>query len=148
MAERTVLVVANAIDNSPGYVGERFVERGYTLRTALRDKGEIPTDLGGVDAVLLLGSEWSVHSPVDPAALEAECDLVRTASAAGVPVLGLCYGAQVVAAALGGRVGLAERPELGFVEVASDDEGLVASGAWPQFHLDVVDAPSAPSSAL
>jgi GMP synthase-like glutamine amidotransferase len=137
----TALVVANASDNSPGYVGERFVERGYRLRMALREKGEIPTDLDGVDAVLLLGSEWSVHSPVDPVALGAEFDLVRTARAAGVPLLGLCYGAQVVAAALGGRVWLAEQPEVGFVDVTSDDEALVASGAWPQFHLDVVEAP-------
>jgi GMP synthase (glutamine-hydrolysing) len=135
------LVVANAADTSAGYVGERFVERGYTLRTVLREQGELPVDLHAVDAVLLLGSEWSVHSPVDPAALEAERDLVRTACAAGVPLLGLCYGAQVVAAALGGRVWLAEQPELGFVDVTSDDEGLVASGAWPQFHLDVVEAP-------
>jgi GMP synthase (glutamine-hydrolysing) len=137
----TALVVANAADTSAGYVGERFVERGYMLRTVLRERGEIPVDLDGVDAVLLLGSEWSVHSPVEPAVLEAECDLVRTASAAGVPLLGLCYGAQVVAAALGGRVWLAEQPEVGFVDVTSDDEGLVASGVWPQFHLDVVEAP-------
>lgn len=137
----TALVVANTTDNDSGYVGERFVERGYALRTALRDKGEIPADLRGVDAVLLLGSDWSVHSPVDPSALEAECDLVRAASAAAVPLLGLCYGAQVVAHALGGRVSLAAQPEVGFVQVTSDDEDLVPSGAWPQFHLDVVDAP-------
>jgi len=138
---RTVLVLANSTDNDPGYVGERLEQRGYTLRTALRDKGEIPVDLAGVDLVLLLGSDWSVHSPVDPVALEAECELVRTARAAGVPVLGLCYGAQLVAHAMGGRVWLADVPEVGFVEVASDDEELVATGTWPQFHLDVFDVP-------
>jgi len=141
VAELTALVLANTTDADTGYVGERLVERGYALRTAMRDRGEIPTDLDGVDVVLLLGSDWSVHSPVDPRALAAECDLVRTASAAGVPVLGLCYGAQVLAHAFGGRVSLAEQPEVGFIGVTSDDEELVPSGAWPQFHLDVVDAP-------
>ena len=53
------------------------------------------------DLVVLLGSEWSVHAPVDPAALDAECELVRSARAAQVPVLGLCYGAQVLAHASG-----------------------------------------------
>lgn len=141
MAELSALVLANSMDADTGYVGERFLQRGYSLRTVLRDRGEIPDGLDGVDAVLLLGSDWSVHSPEDPAALAAECDLVRAAAAAGVPVLGLCYGAQVVAHALGGRVSLAAQPEVGFVEIRSHDERLVPSGAWPQFHLDVVDAP-------
>jgi GMP synthase-like glutamine amidotransferase len=141
MSELTALVVANSTDADSGYVGERLVERGYTLRIVLRDRGETPADLDGVDLVLLLGSDWSVHSPVDSEALAAECELVRTASETGVPVLGLCYGAQVLAHAFGGRVSLAEQPEVGFIRVTSDDEGLVPSGAWPQFHLDVVDAP-------
>jgi GMP synthase-like glutamine amidotransferase len=141
MAELTALVLANSTDADTGYVGERLEQRGYALRMALRDRGEIPGDIAGVDLVLLLGSDWSVHSPVDQEALTAECDVVRTASATGVPVLGLCYGAQVLAHALGGRVSLAEQPEVGFIDVTSDDEELVPSGPWPQFHLDVVDAP-------
>ena len=141
MTNLTALVVANSTDADTGYVGERLVERGYSLRMVLRDRGETPAEVDDVDVVLLLGSDWSVHSPVDPAALDAECDLVRTASAAGVPVLGLCYGAQVLAHAFGGRVSLAEQPEVGFIGVTSNDETLVPSGAWPQFHLDVVDAP-------
>ena len=140
-AIRTALVVANSTDTDPGYVGERLVERGYTMRTVLRDRGEVPTDLAGVDSVVLLGSGWSVHSPVDPSALAAECDLVRSACSAGVPVLALCYGAQVVAHALGGRVSLAAHPEIGFVEVATDDEDLVPAGPWAGFHSDVVEAP-------
>jgi GMP synthase (glutamine-hydrolysing) len=141
MADLTALVVANSIDADTGYVGERLVERGFTLRMALRDRGEVTAELDGVDIVLLLGSDWSVHSPVDPAALDTECDLVRAARSADVPVLGLCYGAQVLAHAFGGRVSLAEQPEVGFIGITSDDEELVQSGAWPQFHLDVVDAP-------
>ena len=141
MAALTALVLANSTDADTGYVGERLVQRGYALRMAIRDRGEIPADLDGVDVVLLLGSDWSVHSPVDPEALAAEIAVVQTASATGVPVLGLCYGAQVLAHAFGGRVSLAERSEIGFIEVTSDDEELVPSGAWPQFHLDVVDAP-------
>lgn len=141
MADLTALVLANSTDADTGYVGERLEQRGYALRMAMRDRGEIPADIDGVDVVILLGSAWSVHSPVDEEALAAECDVVRAASPAGVPVLGLCYGAQVLAHAFGGRVSLAEQPEVGFIGVTSDDEELVPSGAWPQFHLDVVDAP-------
>ena len=137
----TALFVANSDDADSGYVGERFARRGYAARTVLRDQGGLPVDLSDVDAVVLLGSEWSVHSPTDPVALAAECELVRTAQASGVPVLGLCYGAQVVAAALGGSVALAAVPEVGFVEVITDDPTLVPAGPWAQFHLDVIEPP-------
>lgn len=137
----TALFVANSTDTDPGYVGERLLRRGYARRTALRDQGGLPADLTGVDAVVLLGSAWSVHSPVDPEALAAECELVHAARASGVPVLGLCYGAQVVAHALGGTVSLAAVPEVGFVEVITDDSALVPAGPWAQFHLDVIEPP-------
>lgn len=135
------LVVANSTDSDAGYVGERLVERGFSLRTVLRDGGELRCDTDGAKVLLLLGSDWSVHSPVDPDALGAECALVRAAGSAGIPVLGLCYGAQVLAHALGGSVSLADRPEVGFVEVETDDDQLVPAGPWAQFHLDVVDPP-------
>jgi len=137
------LVLGNSGDADAGYVGERLAQRGYALRTGLRDRGEVPTGVAGIDALVLLGSDWSVHSPVDPAALAAECELVHRARAADVPVLGLCYGAQVVAHALGGRVSPAARPEVGFAQVTSEDEDLVPPGPWAQFHVDVLDPPPA-----
>jgi GMP synthase-like glutamine amidotransferase len=144
---KTALVVANARDSDAGYVGERLTERGYLLHTLLRDKGDVPSDVsdvsdaGDVDVVVLLGSEWSVHSPADRDSLEAECALARSAQDAGVPVLGLCYGAQVVAHAFGGSVWSAPQPEVGWVYVESVDPALVPAGPWLEFHLDVVDAP-------
>lgn len=137
-----VLVVANSSDPDAGYVGERFAERGHRLRTALRDRcqvhGVVPEDVGHV---LLLGSEWSVHAPTDREALGQECSLVCSAQAAGVPVLGLCYGAQVLAHALGGSVCPAPVPEVGLVTVDSSDPDLVAPGPWYAFHADVVEPP-------
>ena len=138
----TVLVVANCTDADAGYVGERFADRGCRLRTVMRDLGQVPPEVpADVSALLLLGSEWSVHSPVEPEALHDECALIRSAYGAGVPILGLCYGAQVVAEALGGRVSAAEQPEIGLVFVESDDEELVPAGPWSAFHVDVLEAP-------
>lgn len=137
-----VLVVANTIDKETGYVGQRLRERGHRLVTAYRDLGQTPVTLDpSVGMVLLLGSEWSVVDPVDRAALDAESALVRAAVGAGVPVLGLCYGAQVVAAALGGRVAHAQAAEIGLVTVETTDESVVPAGPWWEFHLDVVDPP-------
>ena len=142
MTADTILVVANSTDADSGYVGERFMDRGCHLRTVMRDLGQVPTEVpADAAALLLLGSEWSVHSPVEPTALRIECELVRSAYGAGVPVLGLCYGAQLVAQALGGRVSPALQPEVGLVIVESDDEDLVPPGPWSAFHIDVLEAP-------
>ena len=139
---RRALVVANATDVDTGHVGRRLRELGWELVTVLREGAGVPADVpAGTDLLLLLGSAWSVASPVDPAALEAECRLVRSAGDHAVPVLGLCYGAQVVAAAHGGRVGVAPQPEVGLVAVDTVDAGLVPEGPWWAFHLDVIEPP-------
>lgn len=142
MTPRSALVVANATDAEAGYVGERLEQRGYRLRTVLREDG-VPAlgAAGSPDLVVLLGSEWSVHAPVDPAALRAEVELVRDALAAAVPVLAICYGAQVAAQALGGSVAVAPEPEVGLVEVESSDPGLLPAGPWTAFHVDALTPP-------
>ena len=142
MGRRQVLVVGNRADPDAGYVGERLAGRGFDLVRTWREDGlaeEVPT---AAAAVLLLGSEWSVAHPVAPDVLEAECALVRSAGAVGVPVLGLCYGAQVLAHAYGGRVSVAPTPEVGLVSVDSVDEDLVPSGPWWAFHSDVIQPPA------
>ncbi len=138
------LVVANRTDVDAGYVGERLADRGFTLRTVLREDS-LPglPDAGPVDLVLLLGSEWSVHSPVAPGALAAERALVCDAVSAGTPVLGLCYGAQLVASALGGSVAPAAEPEAGPIRVDTVDPVLVPAGPWTAFHADALTAPPA-----
>ncbi len=144
MTEAALLTVANSTDRESGYVGERFAQRGLTMRQVLRDEGDTPAAVpAGTAAVLLLGSAWSVADPVDEEALDRECSLVRSALRSGVPVLGLCYGAQVVARATGGRVARAARPEVGLVTVESADERLVPVGPWWAFHYDVITAPPA-----
>lgn len=136
-----VLVVANTSDPDAGYVGERFAARGLA-KVRLWREDELPRDVpSGTSVVLLLGSEWSVAHPVFPAVLEAECALVRSAGEAGVPVLGLCYGAQVLARAYGGRVSVAPNPEVGLVSVETLDEAQVPSGPWWAFHSDVIELP-------
>lgn len=139
---RSVLVVGNTTDPDAGYVGDRFRDRGLALSRTWRETGLPPDVPAGTAVVLLLGSEWSVARPVAPAVLAAECALVRSAGRAGVPVLGLCYGAQVLAHAYGGRVSVAANPEVGLVSVETVDEALVPSGPWWAFHSDVIEPPA------
>jgi GMP synthase-like glutamine amidotransferase len=58
-----------------------------------------------------------------------------------VPVLGVCFGAQSLAVALGGSVVRAARWERGWMAVATDDPDLVPSGPWFQWHEDAILPP-------
>jgi GMP synthase-like glutamine amidotransferase len=66
----------------------------------------------------------------------AERELLAQAVASEVPVLGLCYGGQVLAAVLGAQVGPAPVPELGWREIQTDDPSLVPAGPWLEWHYD------------
>ena len=60
--------------------------------------------------------------------------LTREAIERDVPVLGLCFGGQILAAVLGGEVGPTPKPELGWIEVDTDEPDVVAAGPWLAWH--------------
>lgn len=135
------LLVANAADADPGFVGERFRHHGYAFTECHRERpGEWP-GLDGYDLVLLLGSDWSVYWPEVGASVAAELALVCAAHARGVPQFGICFGFQSMSAALGGTVARADRPEIGWFDVVTDTPDELAPGPWMQWHSDVVTVP-------
>lgn len=92
------------------------------------------------DLVLSLGSDCSVHASSDPW-IAAEIAYLRAARAAAVPMLGICFGAQILAAALGGSVRRAARPDASWQEVAASDPTLIPPGPWLCWHDDVLVVP-------
>jgi len=134
------LVIANADDADPGFVGHHLRTKGYTFSECHRERPADWPDLAGADLVLLLGSEWSVYWPRVAELVDAECALVKSAHDQGIPVLGICFGAQIVAHALGGSVERAARPEVGWHRIESD-VAEVATGPWLQWHFDMCRVP-------
>jgi GMP synthase-like glutamine amidotransferase len=57
-----------------------------------------------------------------------------------VPILGLCWGAQALAVAMGGQVGPAVPPETGWLTVTSADPELPA-GPWLHYHYEAFTVP-------
>jgi GMP synthase-like glutamine amidotransferase len=136
------LVVGNRGDADPGLVGARLIELGFALE---RNEREYPREwksLAGVDLVLLLGSEWSVYWESNEKEVAAESDLVTTAMQRGVPIFGICYGAQLIAHALGGTVARAQTPEVGWHAVSSTAYPDLLAGTWLQWHYDVFTVPA------
>jgi GMP synthase-like glutamine amidotransferase len=132
------LVIGNANDLDSGFVGHRLRVRGYALTEAHREHPDEWPELDGFDLVLTLGSEWNVYRPELAALVEAEASLVREVVSRDVPLLAICFGAQVLSHALGGTVSRTDRPEIGWYEL---DGPPVARGPWMEWHDDVFTVP-------
>lgn len=136
------LLLANSDDCDAGFSGERFRHHGYSFIECHRDRPGDWATLDGIDLVMLLGSEWSVYWPAVADKVAVELELIREAQGRQIPIYGICYGAQTIAAALGGTVARAGEPEIGWYDnIVSDLPEVIPPGPWMQWHSDVVTVP-------
>lgn len=145
---RRVLFLRNDPTAPEALLGEAFTESGFQITTfdvVGSDQDADPDvvvsfpDPTGFDAIVPLGSRWGVNDGLRWIA--GEMAVVRSALAAGVGVLGVCFGGQLLAAALGGTVTRSPCPEIGWYEVHSTEPALVPPGRWFQWHFDRFSPP-------
>ena len=109
-----VLAIRHHDIDSAGFIADAFEARGAELAVHLvPDDGPLPA-FEGADHVVLLGAVSSVNDP-DPW-ITAELAWLRAADQAGVPVLGICFGAQALCAAFGGQVDVRVGSERAFLK--------------------------------
>jgi GMP synthase-like glutamine amidotransferase len=124
---------------------------GLTLDVCHVARGEpVPTGPHGFAGVVVLGGSAGVADAPDAPHLYEEMDLIRATAEAGIPLLGICLGAQLAAEALGGSVRRGEDGvEVGWIDVRPTREGRddpVAAAAGEglplfQWHRDVFEPP-------
>lgn len=119
-----VLAIVHQSDAGPGVFAEAVAAAGHRLdEWLLPEDGEPPADPFGYDAVLTLGGAMNADQGEDHPWLAAEDRLLGELIERGKPLLGLCLGGQLVAAAAGAAVGPAARPEIGWHRVELSEEG-------------------------
>jgi len=94
------------------------------------------------DAVVFFGAVWSVYDTATIPWISDEIEYARSLISLGVPTLGICFGGQMLAAAVGGSVSRAPIPEIGWLSVASDEPALIDGGPWMSWHFDRFSVPS------
>jgi GMP synthase (glutamine-hydrolysing) len=123
-----VLEIRHAESEPPGAYGPALDEIADV--TTLRIWREpVPADLGDVDAIIVLGGAMGVDDAERIPWISEEIALLKRAVEAGIPVWGVCLGAQMLTKALGGEVYTGPSPELGVHPVSFTDAGL-ADPVW------------------
>ncbi|HEV2426713.1 MAG TPA: hypothetical protein VGS61_00670 [Acidimicrobiales bacterium] len=139
---RRALVVRHHPEDHPGLVGEALARRGWAIDVVMMDESSPTPALDGYDLLVVLGSSHSVYDPaVEEAWFGRELGLLGDADGRGLPVFGICFGAQALCRYFGGRVARSERPEVGWFGVEDVGEPRVGEGPWFEYHFDACDLP-------
>ena len=116
----------------PGYLADYLTAHGYGYELVAVDQGApVNTSPEGCTGLVFMGGHMSAND--DLAWIGDELELIRRAARAGVPMLGHCLGAQLIAKALGGEVVANPAQEIGWfdVERVASDAGKDWLGDLP-----------------
>ena len=134
------LILQHEAATPPGHMNRWLAEQSARVEVLRIDEVEPqarPTDF---DLIVSLGSEFAAFDDSIPF-VPREVRFFEEAIESGVPILGLCFGGQLLARVLGSRVYRSQQSEIGWLPVRTNDPDLVGTGPWFQWHFDVFTAP-------
>ena len=145
------LIIQHDHASPTGPVGRRLQHHGFAITEFLvvpQDSFDNPNvavvfpNFDDFDLIVPLGAPWGAW---DDACignwLTPELKLICQAVTSNKPVLGICFGGQLVARAMGGSVAPGAHPEIGWTTILTDDQELVGQGPWFEFHFDTWQVP-------
>lgn len=145
MAAGGVLVVQMDASDPVGRLGDWLAAAG--IRLDIRRTDALPAALDDVAGLIVLGGSMAPYDDAGDPGLAQVRALLRVAVATELPTLGVCLGAQLLAAANGGQVGVnPDGPEFGAQLIAKRAAAATDPlfGAVPitpdviQWHVDAV----------
>jgi GMP synthase-like glutamine amidotransferase len=135
-----VLILQHEEPTPPGHVTEWLAAHDADVDVWRIDVEDRDVDPRDYDLIVSLGSEFAAFDDTKPFVVR-EMNVLRDAVDDDVPVLGLCFGGQILARVLGGEGFRVEKGEIGWLPVRSGDPSLVPEGPWFQWHFDSFTLP-------
>lgn len=158
---KTVYVIQHIHCETPGLIADALAAHDAAIAHVRPFAGDaIPPTMGHAAGLVVMGGPMGVYEQEQHPFLTDEIELIQHALRDGKPVLGVCLGSQLLAAALGAKVGQGRQKEIGWFPVTLTADGAkdpLLAGAPATFaalhwHGDVFELPrgavSLASSAL
>ena len=106
---KPVAIFRHSPTEGPGYFATFLEGHGIAWELIPVDAGApVPTSPEAYAGLCFMGGPMSVNDPLPW--IDHTCALIRSAVAAGIPVLGHCLGGQLMAKALGGELSFEHSP--------------------------------------
>lgn len=124
----------------PGMIVPEAEKRGCEVDIRRLDSSDEIPSADYMDGLVVMGAPWGAYEEDQHPFLRKECDVLRAVTRRGLPVLGVCLGAQLLARALGAKVFPGHGAEIGFgaielTEAGRKDALLTGLGGHlPAFH--------------
>jgi GMP synthase (glutamine-hydrolysing) len=112
-----VLIIQHEAGEGPGTIEEELIRAGHKVRRVRIDQGDkVPNEVGVMGGLVVMGGSMGVGDQGKLSHLKDEIVLLKQFHKAEKPILGICLGAQLLAAALGTEVAAGEK-EIGWFPV-------------------------------
>ena len=134
------LIIQHEEPTPPGVLSEWLAHSGAQVDVFRIDIEEREIKPRDYDLIASLGSQYAAFDD-SLSWIDREKELFLEATEADIPILGLCFGGQLLARILGGECFRGELSEVGWLPVRSHDLGLVSEGPWFQWHFDTFTLP-------
>lgn len=145
-----ILVIQHNLDDHLNELALPLMQAGIDVVPWDVENASAPTDpIESFDGVISLGAIAGVMEESQHAWMPIERRMFERALELEVPLLGICFGSQLLASAAGAEVYKSATPEVGWTQVAmneaaKNDAVMAALGSNPavfHFHYDTFDLP-------